>query len=312
MFDLSVRQLEYFVAVAEEGSVTEAARRLYISPAGVSLAISQLEKNLDVQLTLRVRGKGVALTPAGRVLYKEVQNLAENFSRVKNITHALRGELIGPLRVGCFSTLSPWLIPTIVEHFQATYPAVTLDFVEGVTSDLVTKLQEGEIDVALIYKNHVEPGIDYTEIMPVRLQVALAPDHPLASYEEIQLSMLDNEVAILLGVQPSKEHVEEIMRAANVRPNVKWTSTNVETIRSMVARGLGYSIIMGRPHGETTYDGHAIVYKKIADQIESNAVVLAYPDGLKLNTKIQTLIDFCKQEFDAHSVFGRGIKEEKR
>src|SRR5699024_367127 len=86
-------------------------------------------------------------------------------------------------------------------------------------------------------------------------------------------------------------------RNAGIRPNVRWRSQNVETIRSMVARGFGYTIIMGRPYGDRTYDGLEIVYRPIADRIDDNAVVVALPDNARPTSKVTTLIGFCREEF---------------
>ncbi|MEV4128083.1 LysR substrate-binding domain-containing protein [Nocardia sp. NPDC049707] len=289
--------MEFFVAVVEEGSVTEAAKRLRVSPGGVSLALSQLEGTLKVQLTLRHRGRGAAVTPAGRWVYNEAKSVLTGAEGITNVAEALRGTLIGPLRIGCFSTLSPWLFPRIAAHFTNEYPGVDLRLAEGTSVELQRDLREGNLDVALLYANHLQAGIDGVEIVPVRLQLALAPTHRLAHLKEIPLRELENEDAILLGVQPSIGHVEDLMTAAGMKPNVKWRSTNVETIRSMVARGLGYTIIMGRPYGDYTYDGFPIAYRRIADEVPENAVVVAYPSGTTLTTKIQTLVSFCRTEF---------------
>src|SRR5690606_861008 len=115
--------------------------------------------------------------------------------------------------------------------------------------------------------------------------------------DKVPLHELRDENAILLGVQPAMGHVEEILRQAGVHPRVKWRSTNVETIRSMVARGLGYTIIMGRPYGDYTYDGLPLAYRQIADDIPPNAVVVAYPEGTRKTASMHELISFCRKEF---------------
>lgn len=297
MGDFTLRQLEHFVAVVEEGSVTSAAERLRVSPGGVSVALSQLETALKVQLTLRQRGRGVAITPAGRWVYDEARAVLAGATGLKSAADVLRGKLTGPLRVGCFSTLSPWLFPRIAAHFAHKHPGVDLQLLEGTSVDLQGRLKDGELDVALLYRNHLQRGISADEIIPVRLQLAFAATHRLATLDEVPLSELHDENAILLGVQPSIGHVEEILQKAGLRPNVKWRSTNVETIRSMVARGLGYTIIMGRPFGDYTYDGLPISYRPIADDIPANAVVVAYPQGATPTAKIGTLVSFCRLEF---------------
>ncbi|MBR8642126.1 LysR family transcriptional regulator [Streptomyces tuirus] len=297
MGDFTLRQLEYFVAVVEAESVTAAAQRLHVSPGGVSLALKELETSLKVQLTLRRRGKGVAVTPAGRWVYEHAQALLARSADISAAARIVRGELTGPLRIGCFSTLSPWLFPRIAAHFAESHPGVDVQLVEDASAVLHDRMLRGELDVVLNYSNHLGPGIASAEIAPVRLVLAVAPSHRLAEFDEVPLRELKDETAILVALQPATSHVEDILRSAGFEPRVRWRSANVETIRSMVARGLGYTIIMGRPQGDRTYDGLPLAYRRIADDVPPNSVVVAYPEGTIPTAKVSTLIAFCRHEF---------------
>ncbi|MEW2397973.1 LysR substrate-binding domain-containing protein [Streptomyces sp. NPDC046862] len=277
--------------------MTAAAQRLHVSPGGVSLALKELETSLKVQLTLRRRGKGVSVTPAGRWVYEHANALLARSADISAAARIVRGELTGPLRIGCFSTLSPWLFPRIAVHFAENHPGVEVHLVEDASAVLHDRMLRGELDVVLNYSNHLGPGIDSAEIAPVRLVLAVSPSHRLAAFDEVPLRELENETAILVALQPATSHVEDILRSAGFEPQVRWRSANVETIRSMVARGLGYTIIMGRPQGDRTYDGLPLAYRRIADDVPPNSVVIAYPDGTIPTAKVSTLIAFCRHEF---------------
>lgn len=291
---LSLRQLQYFCAVVESGSVTEAAKRLHVSPGGVSLAITQLEDHLDLQLTLRTRGKGVEITDAGRSVYDTARVIARSLEDIRELAGTIRGELRGPLRVGMFTTLSPWLFPPLAEHFATRHPAVDLHLEEGPSAALQTLLTQGRLDAILLYENHVVEEVEFQRLAPVRLQLAVSPDHPLAELDEVPLSALRDEDAVLLAMRPATDHVEEILRNAGITPRVRWRSANVETIRSLVARGLGYTIIMGRPHGDLAYDGKPIVYRAIADEIPPNFIVLATAPGVRRVARVEALRAYCQ------------------
>lgn len=298
MHDFTLRQLEYFVAVVEAGSVTAAARKLHVSPGGISLAISELEARLQVQLVLRQRAKGVTVTPAGRWAAEQARAVLEKSTELQDVARTIRGELTGPLRIGCFTTLSPWLLPPVMEHFTRKYPGVRLQIAEGPSDDLQRRLIDGEFDVVLMYAWHLTTKVEAVEIVPVRLRLVLPPDHPLAQRDEVALRDLQDEPAILLGLQPAQDLVvDRVLRQAGFEPNVRWRLTNVETIRSMVARGLGYTVIMGRPYGDRTYEGLSLAYRRIADDLPHNAVVIAYPQGTTPTAKVRALVDFCKHEF---------------
>ncbi|MER8073420.1 LysR family transcriptional regulator [Streptomyces sp. NPDC094034] len=292
---LSLRQLQYFCAVVESGSVTEAAKRLHVSPGGVSLAVTQLEKLLDVQLTLRTRGKGVEITDAGRSVYDAALVIDRCVEDIKELAGTIRGDLSGPLRVGVFTTLSPWLFPQLADYFAKHHPAIDVQLEEGPSAGLQTLLTEGRLDAALLYENHIVSEVEIQRLTPVRLQLAVSPSHPLASQDEVSLSALRDEYAVLLAMRPATDHVEEILRNAGITPRVRWRSANVETIRSLVARGLGYTIIMGRPHGDLTYDGRSIVYRPIADELPANYVVLATAPGARQTARIEALRAYCRE-----------------
>lgn len=290
----TLRQLQYFASVVEAGSVTEAARALHVSTGGVSLAITQLEGLLDVQLLRRTRGRGTEVTDVGRLVYEQARTVAGIVESIGELASTTRGEVAGTLRLGMFSTLSPWLFPRVAEHFSVHYPAVDLQLEEGASSALQAELLRGRLDAVLLYENHLEEGAVHERLAPVRLQVALSPRHPLAAEEAVELRRLRDEDAVLLSLRPAVDHVEEILRSADIEPRVRWRSANVETIRSLVARGLGYSIIMGRPHGDHTYDGLPVVYRPIADDIPANAIVLATAPGARRSARIDALSDFCR------------------
>ncbi|MEU3273291.1 LysR family transcriptional regulator [Saccharomonospora sp. NPDC006951] len=295
MSALSLRQLRYFCAVVECGSVTEAAKRMHVSAGGVSLAITQLEEVLDIQLTLRTRGKGVEITDAGRSVYDTARVIARGVEDIQELAGTIRGELRGPLRVGIFTTLSPWLFPQMAEYFAEHHPAVELGLEEGASAALQSLLTEGRLDAALLYENHIVSEVEVQRLAPVRLQLAVSPNHPLAELDEVPLGALRDEDAVLLAMRPATDHVEEILRNAGIAPRVRWRSANVETIRSLVARGLGYTIIMGRPHGDLTYDGKPIVYRPIADEIPPNHVVLATACGARRAARVEALRAYCHE-----------------
>lgn len=303
----TLRQLEYFTAVAEEGSVTGAARRLHVSAGSVSLALDELESALKVRLMLRRRGRGAALLPAGQWVYEHARELLGRSADITMVARTLRGELTGPLRIGCFSTLSPWLFPRIVAHFVEHHPGAEVQIAEGDSYFLLGQLEEGKLDAVLLYRNHLTPWTASEEIVPVRLQVALAPGHRLAALDEIPLRELADEAAILVSLQPASEHVESLLRSAGLQPRVRWRSANVETIRSMVARGLGYTVIMGRPHGDVTYDGLPLAYRRIADEVAPNAIVVAYPDGTPPTAAVRELIRFSQAAFTDEGLSSPGF-----
>ncbi len=110
----------------------------------------------------------------------------------------------------------------------------------------------------------------------------------------VQFAQLKDEPAILLALKPAPDLVIAMIEEAGFRPNIRWRSRNLETIRSVVGRGLAYSVIMGRPIGGRSYRGDELVYKPIADDRPANAVHLVYAPGGLNNAKFRALRDFSR------------------
>lgn len=304
MSNITLRQLEHFVATVEEGSVSAAAARLHVSPGAVSLALSDLESVLRVRLMSRQRGKGITLTVGGRAVLEHARNVLATTDALVNAAGDVRGRLVGPLSVGCFTPLSSWLVPPLVAHFTVAHPAVELAVVEGSWDDLAGRLRAGLLDVALLYSAHTPSDFESMEVIPVTPRVLLSPDHPLAGHDHVALADLVDEPAILLHMPPSGDVTEAALAAVGFAPQVRFRSSNVETIRAMVARGLGYSITMGRPATRRVVDGLPLVYRPLVDDLPPNAVVAARTRGATRTVKVEALIAAAREQAAASVATG--------
>lgn len=286
----TLRHLEYFIAVAETGSLSAASARLHISAGAISVALSEFESGLGVQLLLRRRAKGAVLTAAGVQALHQARVVLENAAALGSMAATMRGELTGPLRVGCFTPLSPTLIPPVVEFFAGEHPAVELEILEASADHLQERLLDGRLDVALMISARMRPQIEVTEVLRVPPRVLLAASHPLAGLPAVPMRDLAEERAILLSLHPVADLVEEMLRSIGVTPRVGWQVGNAETIRSLVSRGLGYGIALARPGEVGLARGVEVVYRPIAEPVAETTIVAAYPRGITPTAKVSTLI----------------------
>lgn len=293
MLSVTVRQLEYFVAIAEEGSLSRAAVRLHITPGSLSASMTALENAIGVPLLLRRRATGSVLTQAGRELSARARTVINAVEELESSAGSIRGALQGTLTIGCFDTLTPWLLPPILGHFAEHHPEVQVEVHEGSSDELQSMLEAGALDAAFMYQLHVDRSLEQTTVAAVRLQLVLSTDHRLATRESVRFEELGDEPAILLGLKPAPDLIMSMMDGVGFTPNVRWRLRNVETIRSLVGRGLGYSVIMGRPWGDSTYEGRKLVYRRIEDDLPDNSVQLVYPSGAVNNAKVRALREFA-------------------
>lgn len=286
----TLRHLEYFIAVAETGSLSAAAARLHISAGAISVALSEFEAGLGVQLLLRRRAKGAVLTAAGVQALHQARVVIEQAAALGSMAASLRGELTGPLRVGCFTPLSPVLLPPVVEFFAVEHPEVELDILEASADHLQERLLDGTLDVALMISARMRPQIEVTEVLRVPPRILLPSAHPLASLPAVPVRDLADERAILLSLHPVEDLVDELLRSVGVTPRVGWRVGNAETIRALVSRGLGYGIALARPGWVGVARGVDLTYRPFAEPVPDTIIVAAYPRGTTPTARVSALI----------------------
>jgi DNA-binding transcriptional LysR family regulator len=293
----SLRQLEYFVTAADEGTMAGAAERHHISQSAVSLAISELERALGVQLVMRRKAKGIELTGAARQVLPEIRRLLAHAGEVQSAARSLGQTVSGDLVLGCYPTLTPFLLPEILRRFPAQHPSVTVQLFEGSVTEMLGRLLDGTCEVALMYDLGIGPDVTTTVLYRARPYVLLPADHRLAAPGPISLTELRDEPMVMLDQPPSATMFREVLAAGGVEPRIRFTTTHFESVRSLVASGAGYSLLLQRPSPESTYAGPPLVHREIAEQVRTVDVVLAHARSARLTRRVRAFADFCCSTF---------------
>ncbi|QBI53585.1 LysR family transcriptional regulator [Streptomonospora litoralis] len=290
----SLRQLSYFVAIAETGTISAAAERLHISQPAVSLALNDLERALKVQLCVRRKSHGITLTPTGNQVLRRARQLLRQAEDLEGEASAGEGPLTGVLSVGCFVTMAPTVLPPLLQGFSALHPGLTVDFTEDTQDVLQRRLLSGELDLAVIYDMDVLPEMARAELFSVRPHILLAADHPLADRPAVSLHDVAEEPMVLLDAPPSSHHSLGLCHRFGMVPRVSYRPGTYEVARALVGRGLGYSILVQRPANDRTYEGFRVAVKEIAEPVDAEAVLLAWPRAVRLNRRAEEFLRFCR------------------
>ena len=289
-------QLRYFVAAAETGSMTAAAERLVIAQSAVSAAVSNLEKELRIQLFIRRRARGLTLTPAGERLLQQARDL---LNHVNEVTEEARGsgrELSGPVSLGCFVTLAPLYLPPLLTAVADTHPEIEVRVLEGETGEIATALLGGRIDFALAY----DLGFDDEEIL--RETVASAPAHVIVSREHrlagrgsVDLAELANDPLILLDLPHSREYFWSVLTSAGLNPVIRYRVRSYETVRSLVAQGHGFALLNQVPLTAQTYSGGDVVALAIRGMSRPLDIVLARLSGVRQTARAGAILGIARK-----------------
>ncbi|UNK46917.1 LysR substrate-binding domain-containing protein [Arthrobacter sulfonylureivorans] len=284
--------MEYFEAVAAAGSFATAAVSCHVSPSAIAAAIDELERSLEVQLFIRRKAKGMVLTALGARLLTEARVLLGHGAVFASAVKQDGRGVSGRFPIGVYPTLSPFLVPGLLEHFDQNYPDVELDIVEASSPQLRDAVLQGRIEGALLYNVAGMQDLDFQEVRRLRPIALLSAQHHLAGRSEISLRELADERLITLNVTPSNENINTILGAAGVRPKERVGYDNYELVRCLVARNFGFSVMLQSPQSSTTYDGNRVVAVRIADDVPSTRVGLAYASGARLTGRMNALLNF--------------------
>ncbi|WP_125612688.1 LysR family transcriptional regulator [Specibacter cremeus] len=294
MVRYTLRQVQHFVAVADAGSIRAASEAAHVSQAGLSLALTELEKALDAQLMVRHKAKGVTLTSAGQRFLGEARALLRHADEVASTVGGDQEELGGPLAVGCYSTLAAFWIPPITAGFLARHPKLRLQLTEGSPGELQAMALDGRLDAVLTHTRHVAAGMDFRVIASGVPYVLVGAGHRLAGRPGVRLAELADDDMVLLDIPSVRDNQLPNLRASGLEPRIAWRSTSFEAVRGMVARGLGYTVLVQRPAHDVSYEGLPLVALPIEGPIGHSDICVAFPAGTRLSPRLAALIDFCE------------------
>jgi DNA-binding transcriptional LysR family regulator len=208
-----LRLIRYFVAVAQEGTITRAAERLHISQPSLSAAIKQLEHQLGVDLLSR-GGRRIAITPAGELLLHRGQDLLEHAEAVVAEVQQRDGAAGGRLRLGVSPTARYGIAPELLAACAASAPAVMIYASEDTTGALLRDVAQGRLDLAITFcAPDPAPGVELTLLRDEPAVVHLPADHPLAERSQLGLKELAGETILVAASRDSIGFTDRVLTA---------------------------------------------------------------------------------------------------
>ncbi|HEX7307963.1 LysR family transcriptional regulator [Lentzea sp.] len=294
--NVTVRQLEYLIAVAETGSLTTAAVRCHVSQSAISLALTELERALDLRLVVRSPRRGAALTAAGAQVLADARRVVGAMGDLGAEARGLSLRVGGVLTVGCYAPIAPFHLPAAIATFEQAHPDVSVRFVEGSLPEIAGDLVAGRCEIAFLYDQDLLPGIETRTLHDQAPRVLLPGGHRLRRRRAVALAELAADPFVLLDVAPSERYFRAVFAAAGVEMVVAHRARSFELARSLVARGIGYSITVQQPALGRSYEGLEVVTVPLRDEVPTTPVVLGWASG-PLTRRAQAFAEHCAALF---------------
>lgn len=263
----SFAQLQYFVAAAETKTISAAAKRLRVSQSTLSSAILRLEEQLETQLFLRQRARGIVLTANGRRLLSKTREMIRSARDLQQYSRQAQEEVVGHLDVGCFTTIAPLLVPSLVQRLHERHPRLSVRVRETDIDPLYRLLGEGVCELALTYDLGLTDQLVFTELVELRPHALVAQTHPLARVGRARLAELGTEPFIMLDLPHPRRFQEYLLGQAGLKPPSVVRTTSFETMRGLVAAGVGFAICNQRVATAVTYDDGRVAPVEIIDEV---------------------------------------------
>lgn len=291
----TLRQIEYFVAAGETGSITLASERVNISQPSISAAISQLEAEFGMQLFIRHHAQGLSLTPQGLRFFREARTLLMQAEELQSIAGELSTKVTGEIEIGCLVTSYPLLVPELVHAFRGRYPSVEINAVACDQAGIFERLRRGDISLGLTYDMELPPDILFEPLARMAPFAFVAANHPLARRRSAPLSALAGDPFILLDLPHSRDYFLSLFRDQGLEPRTVAAFEHMDVIRSLVARGDGFSIGNIRPRNRASLDGRPLAYIRLEGVVKPLRLGIATLANARSTRTAEAFADICRE-----------------
>ncbi|MCP5367079.1 MAG: hydrogen peroxide-inducible genes activator [Hyphomicrobiales bacterium] len=300
---MKITQLRYALAVARERSFSRAAEACNVSQPSLSVAVRQLEEELNTPLFERFKNR-IQITEAGSQVLEQVQKALEEVEQIRHVADSKADSLEGTLRFGAIYSVGPYLFPTLVPTLRRLAPNMTLLLEENYTAVLSERLKRGEVDAIIVALPYAEPGIEVLPIHDEPFIAAVPNGHPWQDREDLDGDELAGEKLLLLGKGHCfRDQVLEICGACHHLDDTSEGMHNsiegnsLETIRHMVAVGTGVAVLpitsvnsflcMSLNCPERS--NHLVKYVRFRDPVPFRRIALAWRSSFPNMRAIETL-----------------------
>jgi len=240
---MNLRDLRYLVALAEALHFGKAAEACHVSQPTLSTQIKKLEDELGVSLVERAP-RHVMLTPAGRDIATRARRVLAEVDQMRETARRTSDPEAGTVRLGLFPTLGPYLLPHVVPRIRARFPRLELLLVEEKTEAVLHMLRDGKLDAAVLAMPLHEDWLETEFLFEEPFLLAVPEGHPLAGQRNLTLANLGDQHLLLLEEGHClRDQALEVCHLAGAGEKEGFRATSLETLRQMVAAGVGVTLL---------------------------------------------------------------------
>jgi DNA-binding transcriptional LysR family regulator len=287
----TLRQLNYFVAVAEHGSVSHAARALAISQSALTEAVKELEADLSVKLFER-HSRGLNITHQGHQFLRHATSILADVSSARQTFREQQDTVKGKLHLGVTSLMAGYVMSDLLAKYRRANPQVSVTAIEDNGEYLEHLLIGGELDVAVMVTSNLRDKmalhVEILDVSPFRLWLPLG--HPLSAQDSISLSDVTAEPLIMLNMDEMEEEAVNAISALIARPRIAFRTRSVEAVRSLVATGAGVALLPDLVYRPWSLEGDRIEARNVTGALPAVEVGMVWRKGSPLSATARDFV----------------------
>ncbi|MDR5760964.1 LysR family transcriptional regulator [Caballeronia sp. LZ035] len=289
---ITLRQIEYFVSVADTGQISRSANLCSVSQSSMTIALQNLEDTVGVALLAR-HAKGVRLTEAGVRFLRHVQQARQSVDHAVLAAQEEPGQIAGMVRIGVTETISAYLLPSMMATLTRRFRNLQVEVIEREREVIEQQLLAGDLDMALLLVSNTALHDDLKDetIMRSPRRLWTPPDHPLLDAQRVTLEDVARENYLLLDMD---EHIQTVARywgKFGVEPRVRMQSKSIEAVRSLVAFGEGVTILSDLVYRPWSLEGNRISKRDLSVPVPTMDVGAVWRRNDPPGRQVRTLLD---------------------
>lgn len=292
---MTLTELKYVVALAQERHFGRAAQKCFVTQPTLSLALAKLEDELGVKLFERNKNE-VIVTPMGESIVEQARRVLDEAGKIASLAKGSQDQLAGALRLGVIPTIGPYLLPELVPILRRKASGMPLMIEENFTGNLVPMLRDGEIDVAIVALPFVVPGVVTRAVYEEPFSVVVPEGHAWAKKKRVRPDELAGENLLVLNAGHCfrEQVLEACPGQANTAHPEGRSGSSLETIRNMVASGLGVSVLPATAL-QPRYGNRLVKEIPFAEPVPSRKVAVAWRASFPRPKAIEALTQALRE-----------------
>jgi DNA-binding transcriptional LysR family regulator len=293
MNEPSIRQLRYFIAVANAAQVSRAAMELNVSQSAVTTAVKQLEAVVGTPLLNR-HANGVSLTYEGNIFLDHARRIMTAVDEAVRSPRRMRDNVDGVMRLAMTYTVAGYYLSSYVERFSRAFPGVDIQLREAPRNEIEDGLVSGRFDLAVMLTSNIadQESISYDTLLKSRRRLWLSSRHHLLDRSSVSLHDVAQEPYIMLTVDEASNTAQRYWNRTSHRPQTIFRTTSVEAVRSMVANGMGVTILSDMVYRPWSLDGRRVEVIPLVDPIPTMDVGLAWATNIEPSPAVMAFKEF--------------------